>query len=398
METKFIHCGDLHLGCQPAHLEVRYNDFFISFRKLIEDAIKNKCQYILISGDLFHLKVINSKTLLKALELFDLAINNHIKIIAIEGNHDKAFYVDEDSWLEFLKAKNYITLLKHEIVDNELIINDNSIYEDDNIRIIGVGYLGSTTQMYLKNLEQKIKKSNKFTVLMLHAAVNRLCGSDMGDINIEILKPLNKVVDYIALGHIHNCYEYNDFIYNPGSLENIRLVDGRSNEKKGYYLVSYNEKKKKEVTFINSVKRKIYNLSIEINDLTFEDAKDYLNDYNYNLDKDSMLELTLYGKTKFNPYTLDFEGLKNHIKEKYNVLYIEINNYINILTNKKDNEKTVDLSKIETETINQYFRQNYPSINAEVYTNQINKIKEQILNGVEKETIISKMIEEEEIK
>ena len=162
MNIKFIHCSDLHLGCTPAHLDIRYNDFFDSFRYLINKAIEENCKYILISGDLFHLKVINSKTLLKVIELFDEAINNNIKIIAIEGNHDKAFYVDEDSWLEFLKAKNYLILLKHKIIENKLVLDSNSIYEDDNIRIIGIGYLGSTTQMYLSNIKSQIKKSKKF--------------------------------------------------------------------------------------------------------------------------------------------------------------------------------------------------------------------------------------------
>ena len=54
----FLHCSDLHLGCTPNHLEQRYNDFFDSFKDLIDNAIKNECKYILISGDLFHLKVI----------------------------------------------------------------------------------------------------------------------------------------------------------------------------------------------------------------------------------------------------------------------------------------------------------------------------------------------------
>ena len=39
-------------------LDIRYEDFFISFRDLIDNAIKNKAKYIIVSGDLFHLKVI----------------------------------------------------------------------------------------------------------------------------------------------------------------------------------------------------------------------------------------------------------------------------------------------------------------------------------------------------
>ena len=148
------------------------------------------------------------------IELLEYAKVNNIKVITIEGNHDKAFFVDENSWLHFLHKKGYITLLNHKIMDGNLIIDSDSIYEDDDLRVIGIGYLGSTTSIYLKNIEDKIQKSNKFTVLMLHAAINRLCGEDMGDVNIETLQNLKTVVNYVALGHIHTRYEYNDLLKN----------------------------------------------------------------------------------------------------------------------------------------------------------------------------------------
>lgn len=396
METKFIHCADSHLGCKPAHLDIRYNDFFNSFKKLVEDAIANECKYILIAGDLFHLKAINSKTLLNVIELLELAKSYDIKVIVIEGNHDKAYYVDQDSWLEFLKAKEYIILLKHQIIDNELVIDDSSIYEDENIRVIGIGYLGSTTQMYLNKLNKKISKSNKFTVLMLHAAVNRLCGTDMGDINSDILKPLSSVVNYIALGHIHSRYEYNDLIYNPGSLENVRLTDARGNKDKGYYLVSFDEKKKKEVTFIPSIHRTINNINLEIEDLSLQEVIDYIKNYEFSLESDSMLELTLYGKVKFNPYTLNLEEIKVYIKEKYNLLYIEMYNYINIITEQKNMENNIDIAYIEKDIIKDYLKRNYPEVNKIKLADEIVQVKEQLLNDIDKESIINNLIKEED--
>ena len=65
MKNRFIHCADLHLGAQPLKLEERYNDFYNTFSTIIDYAIKNEIKLLLISGDLFHIKNINSKTLLK---------------------------------------------------------------------------------------------------------------------------------------------------------------------------------------------------------------------------------------------------------------------------------------------------------------------------------------------
>ena len=396
-KVSFTHCADLHLGCTPNHLEERYNDFFESFKDLIDKTIENNCKYLIISGDLFHLKVINSNTLLNVMNLMEYAINNNIKIFAIEGNHDKAFYVDKNSWLNFLHKKGYITLLTHKIIDGELVLDNDSVYEDENIRIIGIGYLGSTTSIYLKDIQNKISKSNKFTILMLHAAINRLCGEDMGDVNVETLSPLKDVVDYIALGHIHTKYEYNDFIYNPGSIENIRIKDGKRSDKKGFYIVNTIDKEK-EVNFYISKQRKIYNETIKLdNNLSIEKVENILKTKEYNLQSKSILELTIYGNVSFNPYLINFEEIKTYLQEKYDLLYIDINNLINIVTTDLVLNNIIDIKSIEEQAIKNYISINHPDIKeVDLLTKDIQKLKNSLIEEKEYDTIINSMIEKGE--
>lgn len=397
MLIKYIHCGDLHLGCKPNQLEQRYDDFFKSFDDLVDEAIKNACQYILIAGDLFHLKVINSKTLSKTITILDKAKVNHIKVIAIEGNHDKAFYVDEKSWLEFLDEQKYLILLKHEIKDNKLILNQQSIYEDENLRIIGIGYLGSTTQLYMNGLS--IDKKDKYTVLMMHAAVNRLYGEEMGDIKLETLKMFNETINYLALGHIHVRYEYQNYIYNPGSLENIRLKDNIQGKDKGFFLVSFdtNSYMNKTVQYITSQKRLITNIKLEITDnMTYDDTIQYLHNYDYNLEEQSLLELTLFGKTKFNPYIINIDDVKNYIMNKYHLMYVEINNYINIFTDNKAVKDIVDIASIEEITIKKYIETNYPTDNIDDLYKDIKNLKKRLINEEDINEIISKAIDKRE--
>lgn len=394
-KVKFLHCGDLHLGCKPNHLEERYKDFFDSFKELIDKAIEEECKYILICGDLFHLKVINSKTLLDVTKLMEYARNNNIKVFSIEGNHDKAFYVDEESWLNYLCEKKYITLLNHDIVDGKLVLNNNSIYEDDNIRIIGIGYLGSMTSHYLEDLTKKISKSEKFTILMLHAAINRLCGEEMGDVSLEALLPLKSKVDYIALGHIHTRYEYEDFCFNPGSIENIRIKDGKKSDKKGYYICDT----KKNVQFHISKQRKIYNLSMKLeNNLDIETITQNIKNKTMEIEKDSVLELTIYGNVSFNPYLINFEEIKKYIKEKYDLLYIEINNYINIVNTQNGMENIVDIELIEKEAIINYLNVNYPQIEEkDELVKEIHQLKESIIEEKDMDIIINNMVNPGEI-
>lgn len=392
-EFKFLHCADLHLGCTPFHLEKRYDDFFSSFNSLINDAISKKCKYILISGDLFHLKVINSKTLLKVIELLEKAKNANIKVFVIEGNHDKAFYVDEDSWLNFLYKKGYIILLSHKIVDGKVVVDKDSIYEDDDVRIIGIGYLGSLTSEYINNINLNIKKSKKFTILMLHAAINRLCGEDMGDINIDILNPLKKYIDYVALGHIHTRYEYDNWCYNPGSLENIRIKDGKKAEKKGYYIVNVIENNK-EVEYIESIKRKTNYVSFQFNNNQFiDEITEYIKNFEFDVKDEEILELTIYGNVSFNPYLINFDEIKNHIYKKYNLLYIEINNYINIIRAEKELTNVLDIQSIETEAIKNYLDVNFPQLsNKELVINDFHNLKQAFINGEEIDIIIKNML------
>jgi len=391
----FVHCADLHLGCTPNHLEERYNDFFISFKEMIDRAIANQCEYMIISGDLFHLKVINSKTLLKVIELLGYAKANNIKVFVIEGNHDKAFYVDEDSWLVFLHEQKYITLLSHKIQNGELILDNTSIYEDDNIRIIGIGYLGSTTSIYLKDIQNKISKSNKFTILMLHAAINRLYGEEMGDINIEVLKPLKPIVDYIALGHIHTKYEYDELCYNPGSIENIRVKDALKADKKGYYIVKYDDQKQKEVKHYISKQRKIYNISLKLeNQKEINEVEEYIQNYEYNCEQKAILDISLYGNTLFNPYAINFESIKENLKNKYGLLYISINNYINIMSSSTNDNDTIDIKSIEKDAISKYISINYPTIeNNKEIVETILELKNAIIEEQEYNQIIQNMIE-----
>lgn len=396
---KFIHCADLHLGCNPNHLEARYNDFFDSFKDLIDKAIIENCEYMIISGDLFHLKVINSKTLLNVINLLEYAKNNNIKIFVIEGNHDKAFFEDTESWLIFLEAKGYITLLKHSIENSQIKITNDSIYEDENIRIIGIGYLGSATSIYLKGIENKISKSDKFTILMLHGAINRLSGQDLGDFNINILTPLQGIVDYVALGHIHYKYAYEDFCFNPGALENIRIKEGKKSDQKGYYIVEFNENKEKVVNFHISKKRKIYNETIKLeNEESIFEVKKIIKNKEFNCEKDSILEITIYGNVPFNPYLINFEEIKQYFKEKYELLYVDINNLINIVTQEQSTDSIIDIKLIESEAITNYLDQNHPYItNSNEFTKKILDVKTSLIEKTDLNTIIKSMVDEGDI-
>lgn len=367
MGFSFIHCGDLHLGCFPNRLEERYLDFFNAFENVINYAINNEVKLLLISGDLFHLKAINSKTLQKTIDALKIAQDNKIEVIVIEGNHDKAFYVDEDSWLYFLNNQGYLKLLQASIIDGQAKLSiydgaNGAIIECEEYRIIGLGYMGGATEKYLLDIKKLIKPSDKFTILLLHAAVNRLVGQDMGDVKGETILELKDKVDYVALGHIHNQYIYNNYAFNPGALENIRLKDGLTSEEKGFFHVTVNDDKSFDIKHINSNPRFILNKTINVTGLKNPAAveKEIIH-HDFKLKPLEMLNLSLVGKLNFNPYMLKIREMAEDLKTKYNLLYVEINNNINIATDETSTSGDFDFSSIVKNLIIQEIKFNDPN-------------------------------------
>jgi DNA repair exonuclease SbcCD nuclease subunit len=402
MKFEFIHCGDIHLGCFPNRLEERFLDFFNAFNDVIKYAVTNQIKLVLVSGDLFHLKVINSKTLQKTIDILQLAKENEIDVIVIEGNHDKAFYIDEDSWLVFLNSQKYIKLLQSEFIDGKLILTDyegsrGSIIETNDYRIIGLGYMGGTTERYVNEIGDQVKPSTKFTILMMHAAINRLSGQDMGDIKGNAMLDLKRVIDYVALGHIHNRYDFASFCYNPGSLENIRLRDGITSEKKGFYHVKVNDDKSKEVIHIPSSPRKVNIESLNVTGFKNpNDVEKNILTKEFSLSSNEMMELNLYGQVDFNPYLIDVNDICCQLKNKYNLLHIEINNNINIIKGEEQSNEVVDMKSIVETLIKKDIAFNFPNVKEidEVAKAMI-EVSDMLTEGYDEETIIENLLKQD---
>ena len=91
MTILFIHSADIHLGKtyrNSAGEAERYEDFFRCLSGLVENALSEKVDFILIGGDLFHTGQILPKTFAKTIETLQPLKEAGIPCIAIEGNHD----------------------------------------------------------------------------------------------------------------------------------------------------------------------------------------------------------------------------------------------------------------------------------------------------------------------
>ncbi|PKM86009.1 MAG: hypothetical protein CVU87_13405 [Firmicutes bacterium HGW-Firmicutes-12] len=377
----------------------------MAFRQVVDYALEHQVDFLILSGDIFHKRAINAETLQQAVELLALLKEADIPVAAIEGNHDKSFYLDRGSWLGFLNKQGYIYLLTPFYQDGRLILSpwdeetrSGSWLDIRGIRIYGLGYLGITTTGRLEEaMKYLADKGEHYIILMLHAAVNRLLAHEMGGIRYEQLEPMRQVVDYLALGHIHSRYELEDWGYNPGSLECVHLDEFDVGKEKGFYHVKVSEGQK-EIQYIPSIYRPISRYSIDLAKTRYaEDA--YTTIYN-NISAvrpsvGAQVQVTLFGEVSYNPLSLDLNAFTEKLKEEFSCLYVEIINNLNLpKTGSLEMGSLVKREDLERYVFGQLLLQerSWESDKLNDVIDVVQKLKEIVIAGEDEEEAIKMLI------
>lgn len=232
---RFLHCGDLHIGAGRG--DGREEDFATAFLEVAALAVDRQVDFVLIAGDLFDRREINPQALGQASRGLWLLRRAGIPAYAIEGNHDKALYVDRESWMDYLDREGLLHLLRRPEGERLYL----SYEEGGNVaycgktRIVGLPYAGTRTRELVERLTEEIPSYDGFTIVMLHCPVGSQMAMDNAYLPSQVVEALGEKAEYIALGHIHTAYRHLDIAYNPGAPESVRLEEGIGGEK-GVYL------------------------------------------------------------------------------------------------------------------------------------------------------------------
>jgi len=399
-KIQFIHCADLHIGTNRFKNDERKRDFIESFRDVAEYALEHKVDFMIIAGDFFDKKQIDSDALEEAIEVLSILKDAKIDVIVIEGNHDTSIYSEENSWLYFLSRKDYVKLLQTKFEKGEPIISKwnktskvGSYIDHGNIRMFGVGYLGASTKKKIEILEPHLEP-NKFNIMMLHASINSMLYSDLGGIKKEEIEILKDKINYLALGHIHKKYELNDWIFNPGSLENWRVDE--ASYKKGFFHITLESNKIKDVLFKESKRRPVYKWEIDISGC--KDTNDVYKAVIDFIDKNKpskestekpIVSLTYVGKVDFSTLQIDNDFIKKEVEEKVNPLVCEIKDGANVLTSTGKVVVLPSKHKIEEEEIGKLIDL-HPEYKKkkDLMTNLILSFKRKVLAGTKEEELV----------
>lgn len=233
---KFLHISDIHLGRKQVgntgdYSKKRYNDFFDSFEYMIDYAIDNRLDAIIIAGDLFDKKEINPDILSKTIQILMKAKGNNIPVVAIEGNHDNfQAHSIQDSWLLYLEdleliKRPYYLFQEEEFIFYPIVIDDINFY--------GIGYNGSITDSVIEAFSNSLDGNIEKNVLLTHTAI---AGNTLfhGTVKSDSIAHLKDKCIYVAGGHFHSFSTYpkeNPFFFVPGSLE--YWDNGEFNQNKG---------------------------------------------------------------------------------------------------------------------------------------------------------------------
>lgn len=348
MTIRFIHTADIHLGKtyrnSPGERE-RYEDFFHCLAAIVDEAVREKVDFVLICGDLFHTGQILPRTFARTIETLQPLKDAGIPCIAIEGNHDWIHRRDNISWMEALSEMGYIRLLRpsrtgeggyvFEPFDKETGAGGH--VEIGGLNIYGLGYIGANAGSHVERICEAVTTENN--LLLFHVGVWRYSPVEIGNMKIEEALPLAEKFGYVALGHGHKPYvietpEGRPFAYNPGAPERVNF--GEENYAKGFYFVTVEEGVfTPEFRPGNPRPMLVETVDLdgaEDSDSALERFREQVREKLAGLNdiRAPLLELKLAGRVGFHPFELGREQLRSALEELAAPLHVEIKNRLSL--------------------------------------------------------------------
>lgn len=341
---RFMHAADIHLGYQQYGSKERFNDFVLAFFHIVHQAIEQKVDFLLVAGDLFEKRTVDPLAMRVTVEGLRMLQEAGIPVVAVEGNHEKAHYCDQYSWVDFLDGVGYLHVLNPRFEDGQAILEPygeaGGAYVDlpGGVRVYGLKYYGASTGkvfgLFANALAEMDHSQIGFSILLAHAGLEGQLPRYSGTLTHNDLAALRGHIDYLALGHIHKPYAVDGWIYNPGSLEtwSIEEVDW---PERGYYLVEVEPGTNAghQARLVAAPRRPFYRFHLEVDDLTepnavYDRVRGLLQREGRSIAREPapVVELSLGGTLPFDRMDLDLDYVQRLVEEAWSPLLARVQN------------------------------------------------------------------------
>jgi exonuclease SbcD len=344
---RFLHLADIHLGCRRYNLEERTKDFFRAWHDvIINHAIPNKIDFMLIAGDFFDRRNIDPQAMNHAIAGLELLKDAGIPVVAIEGNHDQRDAVSEHSWMRSLSEWGFIKLLEptRDVEGHLTLVPWNeeeragSYVDIKNARIFGSHWYGASATAAIPILADALRRASdegRFNILMLHTDVEGQTNRPIPAVPVAKLKELKQLVGYVALGHTHKRFDLDGWAFNPGSLEPTSIDEYK--EERGTFLVEVDEQHNITAQHINDyVQRPFQRLSFDVSgaedaDAVYEGVMKVIEREARKHDEDEekpapIIEITLRGQLGFKNSLLQINRMRDEARERTHALHVMLRN------------------------------------------------------------------------
>ena len=282
----FSHISDTHLGLEQYGLEEREQDVYDSFNQAIDISIKDKVDFVIFAGDIFHTPNPSGKAILQMANALKRLKQNSIESFFILGEHD----------ISRIRATP-VSYVYHNLEFSKYVGRGEPVYHKD-VMIAGFDKIRkneiTTFEEKFRKLDSLAKQHSGHKILVLHQGITEL-NQFAGELNAS---DLPKNFTYYAMGHLHDKL-VKDFdhlggpLAYPGSTE-MTTSEGIKETEKGFFEVDISSNEAKP-TWIKLDTRPQFSSKIDFEELDNSMAE--IVEKIGTFEKKPIIEIKIHGKT-----------------------------------------------------------------------------------------------------
>ena len=282
----FSHISDTHLGLEQYGLEEREQDVYDSFNQAIDISIKDKVDFVIFAGDIFHTPNPSGTAILQMANALKRLKQNSIESFFILGEHD----------ISRIRATP-IPYVYHNLEFSKYVGRGEPVYYKD-VMIAGFDKIRKNEikafEEKFRKLDSVAKQHNGHKILVLHQGITEI-NQFAGELNAS---DLPKNFTYYAMGHLHDKF-VKDFdqlggpLAYPGSTE-MTTSEGIKETEKGFFEVDISSSEAKP-TWIKLDTRPQFSTKVDFEE--FDDSITKVIEKIGTFEKKPIIEIKIHGKT-----------------------------------------------------------------------------------------------------
>jgi len=239
---QLMHAADIHVGARPYGLARLREHILQAFELLVEEALRERVDVLVVAGDLFDVPRPENEVLVKVISAFKRLTGKGVKVVLAHGDHDTP-------------GRRDMTVLQlvAEAVDGVYAPWTDRIEDLARDLVVDIGGVRFGVLPFVRGREDRRKQFYlEYALPALRQAMASASGRRVfvGHLGLQEVFPFGPVAslselppaDYYALGHIHRRHLFTETPGGgkggyPGSLYPLNIDEAQHDYRRGAFLV-----------------------------------------------------------------------------------------------------------------------------------------------------------------